>query len=341
MIPRRWVSDLTSGINAISDKAHDALEQQIRAIDLTQDVATVREKAIAVMQGVCGVSAQGAAMLSTQFYDSVRQLEVGSPLGSTPDSGREPKATEGAVRAFAQKLVDGKQDEFVEACLQRADYEIKTAAAQACLNNAKRDPLKPRFARVPDGEETCDFCLMLASRGFVYHTEAAASHTHSGCNCRVVPSWDDGGVEGYDEKSLYDQWQDAINLKASDRAERNGTTADEERQKIMDGYAKAAAKAHGRSYSSSKPYRPEKSKKFVPDDRAKKQAGILLRGLAKKSSVEDVMEQIIKAQRQWDKSKHSVEMDNYFAERVRKAMVQHGLSITDIANYENWLLKMW
>lgn len=240
MIPRRWVSDLTSGINAISDKAHDALEQQIRAIDLTQDVATVREKVVAVMQGVCKVSTQGAAMLSTQFYDSVRQLEVGSPLGSAPDSGREPRATEGAVRAFAQKLVDGKQDEFVEACLQRADYEIKTAAAQACLNNAKRDPLKPRFARVPDGEETCDFCLMLASRGFVYHTEAAASHTHSGCNCRVVPSWDDDGVEGYDEKSLYDQWQISVDARARERADRKGTDIDTECQEIMDAYARSA-----------------------------------------------------------------------------------------------------
>lgn len=249
MIPRRWVNDLTSGINAISDKAHDALEQQIRTIDLTQDVATVREKVVAVMQGVCKVSTQGAAMLSTQFYDSVRQLEVGSPLGSTPDSGREPKATEGAVHAFAQKLVDGKQDEFVSACMQRVDYEIKTAAAQACLNNARRDPLKPRFARVPDGEETCDFCLMLASRGFVYYTEVAASHTHSGCNCRVVPSWDDDDVEGYDPDALYDQWQSSIDARARERAERKGTDVGAERQGIMDAYARSAKSARKRKKS--------------------------------------------------------------------------------------------
>lgn len=46
-----------------------------------------------------------------------------------------------------------------------------------------------RYARVPQGEETCDFCLMLASRGFVYLTAESAegwNHTHRNCDCIVV-----------------------------------------------------------------------------------------------------------------------------------------------------------
>lgn len=243
MIPRLWVNNFTVGINVISKNAREVLEKQLREIDMTQDVAAIRDQVVAVMQGTCGTSTQGAAMLSAQFYDGIRQFETGHALGAVPDSGREPKATEGAVRAFAQKLVDGKQDEFVEACLQRADYEIKVAAAQTCLNNAKRDPNKPRFARVPTGDETCDWCLMLASRGFVYHTEAAASHAHSDCDCRVVPSWDSMEVEGYDHDELYVMWQEAIDAKARERAERNGTTVDSEREKIMDAYARSAKSA--------------------------------------------------------------------------------------------------
>lgn len=243
MIPRLWVNNFTVGINVISKNAREVLERQLREIDMAQDVAAIREQVVAVMQGTCGTSTRGAAMLSAQFYDGIRQFETGSALGAVPDSGREPKATEGAVRAFAQKLVDGKQDEFVEACLQRADYEIKVAAAQTCLNNARRDPRKPRFARVPTGAETCDFCLMLASRGFVYHTEAAASHTHTSCDCRVIPSWDSYEVEGYDPKAIYDQWQDAIDAKAAERAERNGTSEAEERERIMRQYGDAARRA--------------------------------------------------------------------------------------------------
>ena len=221
MIPRQWVNNYTVGINVISKKAREALSALLAAIDMDQDVATVREQAVQAMQGVCGTSTQGAAMLSAQFYNGIRQYELGETIDATFESGREPEATEGAVRAFAQKLVDGKRDEFVGACLDRADYEVKVAAAQTCVNNAERDPRKPRFARVPSGEETCDFCLMLASRGFVYHTEVTASHAHANCDCRIIPSWESEEVEGYDPDELYRQWR---NGKQSSAEHADGNT---------------------------------------------------------------------------------------------------------------------
>lgn len=84
-----------------------------------------------------------------------------------------------------------------------------------------------RWARVPQGQETCDFCLMLASRGFVYVSEESAQgwdgHVHRGCDCIVVPgvghfedgstnsmgsSWvQDTELEGYDRDAMYDLWQ--------------------------------------------------------------------------------------------------------------------------------------
>ncbi len=207
MIPRLWVSNYTAGINAISKKARETLADLLSAIDMEQDVATVREQVVPVMQGVCGTSTQGSAMLSASFYNGIRQYELGETIDATLDSGREPDATEGAVRAFAQKLVDGKQNEFVDACLDRVDYEVKVAAAQTCVNNAKIDPRKPRFARVPSGEDTCEFCLMLASRGFVYHTAVTASHAHANCDCRIIPSWESEEVEGYDPDELYRRWK--------------------------------------------------------------------------------------------------------------------------------------
>lgn len=246
MIPRLWVNNFTVGINAISDKAREALGALLSEIDMDQDVTTVREQAVQAMQGVCGTSTQGAAMLAAEFYNGIRQYELGETIDATFDSGREPEATESAVRAFAQKLVEEKQNKFVDACLDRADYEVKVAAAQTCVNNAKIDPKKPRFARVPSGEDTCEFCLMLASRGFVYHTEAAASHTHASCDCRVIPSWDSYEVEGYDPDALYDKWQGAIDAKAEERAERNGTTVEDERNRIMKSYGDAAKRAKKR-----------------------------------------------------------------------------------------------
>lgn len=114
--------------------------------------------------------------------------------------------------------------------------------------NGRRDPRKPKFARVPTGDETCDFCLMLASRGFVYSSKMSAGgvkldHYHSGCNCRVVAGWDGDDVEGYDTDEIYDRWQSSIDAIATERAEKRGTTVEEERSKIMLGYANSAKNA--------------------------------------------------------------------------------------------------
>ena len=242
-IPREYVDNFTRCINRISEDARARLADALARIDMTQDVATVREQVVAAMQAACGGATDMTATLAAEFYDGLREYELGGRMGAVARSGRVPEATEESVRAFAQKLVDGKAEQFVALCLERLDYEIKVAASHTCLENAKRDPVKPLFARVPTGSETCDFCLMLASRDFVYHTEAAASHAHSGCDCRVVPSWRAHKVEGYDPAAIFDRWQDAIDAKAAQRAERNGTDEADERKRIMEAYERSATNA--------------------------------------------------------------------------------------------------
>ncbi|WP_419073322.1 hypothetical protein [Slackia isoflavoniconvertens] len=44
---------------------------------------------------------------------------------------------------------------------------------------------------MPTGFETYTFCLMIVSRGAVYHTRKSAGewkHFHRGCDCKVAPS---------------------------------------------------------------------------------------------------------------------------------------------------------
>ena len=116
----------------------------------------------------------------------------------------------------------------------------------AVLINGGRDRRRPRFARVPTGNETCDFCLMLASRGFVYRSADSATHTHANCDCRIVPSWDSNEVEGYDPSAIYGRWQEQVDEMARERAERRGTSFEEERGEIMARYARAASNARQR-----------------------------------------------------------------------------------------------
>ena len=181
MIPRRYVNNFTKALNAVSEDMRRRLADELAAIDMGQDVATVRQQVVEVMQAYCGGATDVAATLAAEFYDGLREFELGERMGAFADSGRDPAATDGAVHAFAQKLVDGKPDEFRELCLERLDYEMKVAAERCVLTNGARDRRRPKFARVPTGNETCDFCLMLASRGFVYRSADSASHSHANC----------------------------------------------------------------------------------------------------------------------------------------------------------------
>ena len=246
-LPRSILQSFTDQINALSAHGQSVLLESLTRIDLTNpDVAKVRRQVVGVMESVCGVSTAGVGQLSASFYNACRQIELGQTIRTTSNTGRNPQATEGAVRAFAQKLVDEEYQEFASLCAGRVDYECKVAAAQTCLNNARIDPTPPKFARVPTGDETCDFCLMLASNGFVYRNEVTASHSHQNCDCRIVPSWESESVEDYDPDELRERWKAAVDELAEKRAERKGTSFEEEREHIMEGYKQASIRAKKR-----------------------------------------------------------------------------------------------
>ena len=248
-IPRAAVDFLTEEINGISADAQARVLRVLQGINWTpENIAECRDLVLQALASVMPTYTGMAAQASADFYDAARELALGERLGAVSISGYDPRKTDGAVRGFVRFVLDGRVETFNEQVLQRIDYEMKRSAGESMFANGRRDPRRPKFARVPTGSETCDFCLMLASRGFVYTSEATAGatkldHYHSGDDCRVVAQWDDGGVEGYDTQAIYDRWQDAIDAKAKERAERNGTTVSEERAAIMAAYGRAAKNA--------------------------------------------------------------------------------------------------
>ena len=251
-IPRQAVDFLTDEINGISADAQARVLKVLQGINWTpENVAECRELVLQALAAVMPTYTDMAAQASADFYDAARELVVGEKMGAQAISDFDMRKTEGAVRGFVRFVLDGRVDTFNDQVLQRIDYEMKRSANMSVVENGRRDPKKVRYARVPTGAETCDFCLMLASRGFVYQSEgtASASHCHSSCDCRITPGWDGMEVEGYDPQAVYDRWQDAIDAKAKERAERNGTSESEEYAKIMQGYGRAArnAKKRGRS----------------------------------------------------------------------------------------------
>lgn len=207
-IPRAALDYLTKEINGISADAKAKVLRVLKELDWN-DVSACRDAVIDVVNAVLDSYGLAAGQAAADFFDVSREIAVGEKLGATATADRDPAATEGAIRAFVDKVNGGDYDAFERLVLSRVDYEIKRAAGTTMMENAARDPLSPRFARVPSGGETCKFCLMLAGRGFVYHSKKTAGefgHYHDNCDCRIVASWDKDDVEGYDPTAYHNEW---------------------------------------------------------------------------------------------------------------------------------------
>ena len=98
----------------------------------------------------------------------------------------------------AGKLVDGDAGGFVAQMARSAASQVLSRANASVPAAASRRGEPARYARVLRGPEPCGWCFILAAKGFDYNSAEAASHSHRGCRCVVVPGDSDMAIEGYD-----------------------------------------------------------------------------------------------------------------------------------------------
>lgn len=205
MIPRRDFDRYCRQVDNLAEDARLAVAGVLEGgIADPGDVAAARDLAISALTDVLGTYAVASAAAAADFYER----SGGSPavLGDA-----DLRAIEGTVRYQAGKLVDGDVDGFVDQVSEFAAHAVKLSANRQMIKNAEYGSRhrrrkrgwgpRVRFARVPTGPETCTFCTMLASRGFVYWSREDAGefgHFHRKCDCKVVASTDAEGLEGYD-----------------------------------------------------------------------------------------------------------------------------------------------
>lgn len=228
-IPRSLLDSLSSAVNLLSDaaqaQASAALGRLLGEWD-GDDIAALRTACVDVLSQLCAEFADLTAALGAEFYDEVRGMSgARGGFKARVESGFDPDAYEGGVRAMMDVLAKDRAatERFEREMLDRIDEECRRGANRCVARNARRDKLKPKFARVPSGADTCPFCLMLASRGFVYTSEDAASHAHRHCDCRVVPQFEGVSVAGYDPDLYYEMWKHPERFEATgDRSVRSG-----------------------------------------------------------------------------------------------------------------------
>lgn len=184
--------------------AHDAM------YDFAIDNA---ETALLLREGVRLARKHGrsAAALAATFYDRVARDEGAdvpkAAMTVVANAGRMANIVEGA----RPKLEAGDAEGFAKACADAVANDVKRSATATIKNNARRD--NAEYAWIPQGSETCAFCITLASNGWTPARRATAmgdhaEHIHPNCECEFAVRFDsEGGVAGYDP-SVYEEIYD-------------------------------------------------------------------------------------------------------------------------------------
>lgn len=188
-------------------------------------IEDVRDFSIDLMKAAGDLYGNACSQAALELQDEIA-LEFGL---SMPDLGNwwyEPdeKSILRTAHYQAQKLVDGDVEGFIKEIGDAARYYAERGANSTMAQTARKQASSKKrkgqrsgaethgvaFARVPMGPTTCDFCLMLASRGFVYLSKESAGEFdryHRHCDCRIIPGAPGTDVEGYDPDAYYDMWK--------------------------------------------------------------------------------------------------------------------------------------
>lgn len=240
----------------IGDKAASDVESSVLAWcrdNASATVAEKREAAKLIMDGYIQGYDDIAAEFAAEWYDHRAQksgIKLDQAITMTT---YKPESVDDVARYQAKKLLDGDDAAFARACGEYARNDAFRSLNETIIANVGRDRDKgARFVRVPTGFETCTFCLMLASRGAVYHTRKSAGefkHFHRHCDCKVVPSFDPDPdaevVEGVKPRELRERYKQFKEIDAEDgltRGQRNVA-----KMKVMRGVTSSDAVAFARN----------------------------------------------------------------------------------------------
>jgi len=209
---------------AIIEMAWEQLQDGWGSLDVTEESVTTAATIDAVTDlfwDLLVAWGDVAATSAADFYDEHRARSGAS--GSFSAVLAESVSREQAAGSVRWVLNPGAQDDDLDlermlGKLQGPLQRLVRQTGRRTVDQAvARDPARPRVARVPMGNETCAFCLVLASRGPVYRSLTTAGHDtrfHDFDDCEQVVVWTrdpDELPEGYDPGEMYGQYEEAVN----------------------------------------------------------------------------------------------------------------------------------
>lgn len=185
---------------AASEKLQAALFQSIRKLwwGLPPDPTNARDFLIDQAQILAARYGDASVGLAAEFFEAATGLTTRVPGFDLSE------AVEGSVRWAAGDLFEGNSAEAQKKFRGAMQRHAKQPGRDLLFDNSDRRGVT--FARVPVGD-TCSWCLMLASRGFVYTSAKNAGEMrqfHDWDDCLIVPSDAKDLPPEYDPEKLYD-----------------------------------------------------------------------------------------------------------------------------------------
>lgn len=229
-------------LEELESKAASYVESYMGALRVAApdaSVAEIREAAKDAISNALNIFGDQAGTLACDLFDEIMAREgrkVDSRLHTNViDSGM----MDDKVRFFARDLLNEDGPGFVNKITDLTRFYVKRSAYENMIRNCDRN--KVRYARVPSGRETCAFCFMLSSRGFVYHSELTAKGrgmhgTHSHCDCIIVPGVaGTTKIDGYNPDAMRKRWRQCAETVGVDPNKADGFAS---RKKVMDEVAR-------------------------------------------------------------------------------------------------------
>ena len=159
---------------------------------------------------------RSTATLSATWFDQVARAEgadAAKAIVFIENKSDRAKRLAIAAKKSQPKLAVGDVEGFAKAIARAVAADVKRQATNTTVFNAAKNGCE--FAWIPGGGETCAFCIMLASNGWVRASKETAlgqhaEHIHDNCMCEFAIRFnDDTKYSSYDASKYEEMYKDA------------------------------------------------------------------------------------------------------------------------------------
>lgn len=211
-IPATAWEEYRDKLKEIDDKAAELMQKYAEAHNFQIDEEMV-EYAFSVSQKY----GEASGALAANMYDSIAEYWMNA--NNQKKIIKAADVAEPATRKeVADTLYSAKAQNLINDIPARVARLVKQVGADTMVKNAIRD--HAQWAWIPGGNETCAFCMTLASNGWTDASKKVlkgdhADHIHNNCQCTFAIRFDDSmDVEGYNPRvyqRIYDRNNGDIN----------------------------------------------------------------------------------------------------------------------------------